>query len=176
MVIDSLTLYKFMILYMLNKVNFPLTNTQISNFFLDRDYTTYFVFQQVITELLEAELITAETVRNTSYYRITDSGIETIDFFYDKIPVAVVDDMDAFLIDNKYEMRNEVNITSDYYLNAGGQDYVVTCQIREGGSTMVDLNISVPSEDVAEIMCNNWKSASQDIYNTIMKTLMKQNS
>lgn len=175
MVIDSLTLYKFMILYMLNKVNFPLTNTQISNFFLDRDYTTYFVFQQVITELLEAELITAETVRNTSYYRITDSGIETIDFFYDKIPVAVVDDMDAFLIDNKYEMRNEVNITSDYYLNAGGQDYVVTCQIREGGSTMVDLNISVPSEDVAEIMCNNWKSASQDIYNTIMKTLMKQN-
>ena len=86
------------------------------------------------------------------------------------------DEKDAFLIDNKYEMRNEVNITSDYYLNAGGQDYVVTCQIREGGSTMVDLNISVPSEDVAEIMCNNWKSASQDIYNTIMKTLMKQNS
>ena len=107
MAMDSLTLYKFMTLYMLNKVNFPLTNTQISDFFLDKEYTTYFVFQQVITELLEAGLISAETVRNTSYYKITDSGIETVELFSDKIPVAVVDDMDIFLIDNKYEMRLE---------------------------------------------------------------------
>lgn len=174
MAIDSLTLYKFMTLYMLNKVNFPLTNTQISSFFLDKDYANYFVFQQVVTELLEAELISAETVRNTSYYRITDSGRETIELFADRIPVAVVDDMDIFLIENKYEMRNEVGTTSDYYMAANNQDYIVTCQIKEGNSTLIDLNISVPSEDVAEIMCNNWKAASQDIYSTIMKTLMKQ--
>ena len=174
MAMDSLTLYKFMTLYMLNKVNFPLTNTQISDFFLDKEYTTYFVFQQVITELLEAGLISAETVRNTSYYKITNSGIETIELFSDKIPVAVVDDMDIFLIDNKYEMRNEVGTTSDYYLSANGQDYIVTCQIKEGSSNLIDINITVPSEDVAEIMCNNWRDASQDIYSVIMKTLMKQ--
>lgn len=173
MAIDSLTLYKFMTLYMLNKVNFPLTNTQLSSFFLDKEYTTYFVFQQVITELLEAELISAETVRNTSYYRITDSGMETIELFLDRIPVAVMDDMDIFLIENKYEMRNEVGTTSDYYLAANGQDYIVTCQIKEGTSNLIDLNISVPSEDVAEIMCNNWRDKSQDIYSAIMKTLMK---
>ena len=174
MAIDSLTLYKFMILYMLNKVNFPLTNTQISGFFFDKEYTTYFVFQQVITDLLEAGLISSETVRNTSYYKITDSGIETIELFSDKIPVAVVDDMDIFLIDNKYEMRNEVGTTSDYYLSANRQDYIVTCQIKEGGSNLIDINITVPSEDVAEIICNNWRDASQDIYSVIMKTLMKQ--
>lgn len=173
MAIDSLTLYKFMTLYMLNKVNFPLTNTQISSFFLDKEYTTYFVFQQVIMELQEAELISAETVRNTSYYRITDSGVETIELFNDRIPVAVVDDMDIFLIENKYELRNEVGTTSDYYIAANNQDYIVTCQIKEGNSNLIDINISVPSEDVAEIMCNNWRDASQDIYSVIMKTLMK---
>lgn len=173
MAIDSLTLYKFMTLYMLNKVNFPLTNAQISGFFLNKEYTTYFVFQQVVSELLETELISADTVRNTSYYRITDSGIETIELFTDKIPVAVVDDMDIFLIDNKYELRNEVGTTSDYYIAANNQDYIVTCQIKEGNGNLIDLNISVPSEDVAEIMCNNWRDASQDIYSIIMKTLMK---
>ena len=35
MSVDPLTLYKLMTLYMLNKVNFPLTNAQLSGFFQD---------------------------------------------------------------------------------------------------------------------------------------------
>lgn len=38
MAMDSATLYKLMILYMLNKVDFPLTNSQISEFFLENEY------------------------------------------------------------------------------------------------------------------------------------------
>lgn len=173
MPLEPLTLYKLMTLYMLNRVNFPLTNTQISGFFLDKDYTSYFVFQQVISELIESRLITSETVRNTSYYKITDDGIETIELFTSKIPVAIIDDIDIFLLDNKYELRNEVGTLSDYYKSTN-QDYIVNCQIKEGPNTLIDINISVPSEDVAEIMCNNWKDASQELYSTIMKTLMKE--
>ncbi|NLL93514.1 MAG: DUF4364 family protein [Clostridiales bacterium] len=172
MALEQLTLYKFMTLYMLNKVNFPLTNAQMSGFFLDKEYTSYFIFQQVISELLETRLISSETVRNTSYYRITDDGRETIEMFTNKIPIAIIDDMDIFLIDNKYELRNEVGTLSDYYKSTNG-DYIVNCQIKEGNSTLIDLNLSVPSEDVAEIMCNNWREASQEVYANVMKRLMK---
>ncbi len=175
MSLEPLTLYKLMTLYMLNKVNFPLTNTQISGFFLDKEYTSYFVFQQVISELLDSNLITSEVVRNTSYYRITDDGIETIELFTSKIPVAIIDDIDIFLIDNKYELRNQVGTLADYYKSTN-QDYVVNCQIKEGQSTLIDLSISVPSEDVAEDMCNNWQNTSQELYETIMKMLMKKKS
>ena len=168
MSLEPLTLYKLMTLYMLNKVNFPLTNTQISGFFLDKEYASYFVFQQVISELLDSKLITSEVVRNTSYYRITDDGIETIELFTSKIPVAIIDDIDIFLIDNKYELRNQVGTLADYYKSTN-QDYVVNCQIKEGQSTLIDLSISVPSEDVAENMCNNWQNMSQELYETIMK-------
>lgn len=41
---------------MLDKVDFPLTNTQISNFFLEQDYTDYFRVQQVISDLVDADL------------------------------------------------------------------------------------------------------------------------
>ena len=37
---EPLTLYKLIILYMLEKVDFPLTNAQISGFVLDKGYTT----------------------------------------------------------------------------------------------------------------------------------------
>ena len=36
MLAEPMTLYKLMNLYMLHQVNFPLTNAQLSNFFLDR--------------------------------------------------------------------------------------------------------------------------------------------
>ena len=51
------TIYKMTILAMLDKVDFPLSNTQISNFFLDHDYTDYFTVQQMISSLLDSELI-----------------------------------------------------------------------------------------------------------------------
>ena len=38
MAIETETLYKLMIMHMLNKVEFPLTNTQISHFFLENGY------------------------------------------------------------------------------------------------------------------------------------------
>ena len=86
MVLESSTLYKLIILYMLNKVNFPLTNAQLTEFFSEKNYTSYFTLQQVINELIDSHLISVETVRNTSYYHITSEGSETLGFFVNKIP------------------------------------------------------------------------------------------
>lgn len=68
---EPLTLYKLIILYMLEKVDFPLTNAQISGFVLDKGYTTYFHLQQAISELIDSELIESKTIRNSSYFEIT---------------------------------------------------------------------------------------------------------
>ena len=54
---DTLMLYKLMVLYMLNKVDFPLTNSQISEFILDREYTDYFQLQKVLSELTETIIL-----------------------------------------------------------------------------------------------------------------------
>ena len=83
---EALTLYKLIILYMLRKVNFPLTNAQISDFILGQEYTSYFHLQQAISEMLEADLVTAEVIRNTSYYRMTEEGKKTITYFDNQIP------------------------------------------------------------------------------------------
>ena len=60
------TIYKMTVLTMLDKVDFPLSNTQISNFFLDHDYTDYFTIQKMIHGLVDSELIRPEsTHKNT---------------------------------------------------------------------------------------------------------------
>ena len=75
---EPLTLYKLIILYMLQKVDFPLSNAQISGFILDKGYTNYFHLQQAISELIESGLVRSETVRNASYLKISgNSSVRT---------------------------------------------------------------------------------------------------
>ena len=159
-----------MILYMLNKVNFPLTNAQISNFILGKEYTNYFTLQKVLSELLDIALISTKTIRHTTYYQITSQGEETLHFFENKISDLIKDEIVAYLMENKYELRNEVGTIADYYKSLN-KDYIVHCQVKEGSSTLIELNISVPTEEYAERMCSNWRKGSQDIYAYIMNVL-----
>ena len=50
---QTFTLYKLIVLYMLEKVDFPLTTSQISEFILDKGYTTYFKLQETLSEMVE---------------------------------------------------------------------------------------------------------------------------
>ena len=173
MLAEPMTLYKLMNLYMLHQVNFPLTNAQLSNFFLDREYTTYFTLQQALNELLDAGLVKKETMRNSSRYEITKEGEETLEFFGKNISPAIVSDMDEYLKQNRFRMRNEVGLISDFYKSTN-QDYIVHCEVREGKAVLVNLDISVPDKEQAEIMCNHWKDRSQEIYASVMKSLMSE--
>ena len=173
MLAEPMTLYKLMNLYMLHQVNFPLTNAQLSNFFLDREYTTYFTLQQALNELLDAGLVKKETMRNSSRYEITKEGEETLEFFGKNISPAIVSDMDEYLKQNRFRMRNEVGLISDFYKSTN-QDYSVHCEVREGKAVLVNLDISVPDKEQAEIMCNHWKDRSQEIYAYVMKSLMSE--
>lgn len=171
MLTDPMTLYKLMILYMLKQVNFPMTNAQLTDFFLERDYTTYFTLQQALNELLEAGLIKMQTLHNSSRYEIFREGEDTLEFFSNKISASIVHDMDEYLKENRFRMRNEVGVVSDYYKSTS-QDYVVHCEVREGKNILVNIDVSVPDKDQAEIMCDHWKDRSQEIYAYIMRSLM----
>ena len=173
MLAEPMTLYKLMNLYMLHQVNFPLTNAQLSNFFLYREYTTYFTLQKALNELLDAGLVKKETMRNSSRYEITKEGEETLEFFGKNISPAIVSDMDEYLKQNRFRMRNEVGLISDFYKSTN-QDYIVHCEVREGKAVLVNLDISVPDKEQAEIMCNHWKDRSQEIYAYVMKSLMSE--
>ncbi len=90
---DPNTIYKITILAMLEKVDFPLSNTQISNFFLEQNYTDYFTVQQMINELLDSDLIRFQSTHNNTQYYVTAPGKETLKFFEDKITPAIEHDI-----------------------------------------------------------------------------------
>ena len=102
---ETMTLYKLIILYMLDKVDFPLTNAQISEFILDKGYTNYFKLQQALSELADAELIREETTHSRTLYHLTGDGAQSIQYFRNKISRPIQEDIDNFLRDKKYELK-----------------------------------------------------------------------
>lgn len=168
---NAMTLYKLIILFILDKVDFPLTNAQISNLILEKEYTNYFTIQQAINELESSELVKGDTIRNSSYFQITDAGHETLSFFNKEISDAIKEEILDYLTKNKYELREEVSTVADYYEAKKGE-YVAHCYVKELDSKVIEISLSVPTEEEAIAICNHWKAKSQKIYAFAMKELM----
>ena len=157
---------------MLDKVDFPLSNTQLTNFFLEHEYTDYFRVQQVISDLLDAELIRTESTHNNTHYYITAAGKETLNLLKDKISDAIELDIMNYFAKNKLELRNDNSIIADYY-RTPNRDFAVRCQYRQKDTNLIDLTLSVQTKEQAEAICNNWKKQNEDVYMYLMDILMK---
>ena len=168
---EALTLYKLIVLTMLDRVDFPLTNAQISDFILTKEYTNYFTLQQVLSELVETELAEEHTVRNSTYYHMTEKGHETLNFFGHMVSTAIHEDMDKYFKDNAIALRDEMSIRADYFPN-NHEEYSVRLRVMEKDSSIIDLTLSVPTENQANSICNNWKKKNHMLYPYLMQKLL----
>ncbi|HCR82971.1 DUF4364 family protein [Muricomes intestini] len=168
---ETFTLYKLIVLYMLKKVDFPLTTSQISEFILDKGYTTYFKLQEALSDMVDSELLEVETTHNRTLYHLTENGTETIRFFTNKISPGIQKDINEFLREKQYDLKEESAVKSDYYLNTN-HEYEVRCRIVENGFSLIDLKITVPTKTEAETIANNWAGRSQDIYALLLSKLL----
>lgn len=167
---ESLTLYKLIVLYMLDKVAFPLTQSQISEFVLDKGYTNYLTLQQVISELIETNLITAHTTLNRTQLTITKEGKDSLGFFEGRISDAIKQEIIDFFKENSMELRNEVSVVSNYYKSVSGE-YEAVLTAKDGDSTLVEIKLSVPTPQIASSICDNWNKKNQEVYQTLTKML-----
>lgn len=168
---ETLTLYKLIVLKMLSEVKSPLTGSQISEFILEKEYTNYFTLQQVLSEMEETGLVTVANNFNSSFYKMTPAGKDTLEFFGNKISDAICDDIRTYFTEKKVEIRDALSTIADYY-PGNSKDFFVRCQVREQDTALIDMTLSVPSEKQAESMCNHWKEKSQEIYAYVMKSLL----
>lgn len=158
---EGLVLYKLIILYMLDRVDFPLTSSQISQFMLER-YTNYFNLQIAQNELIENDFIKPTTERNHSLFEITEQGKEAVELFEFKISDAIKMDILNYLKEQKIELRNESAISSDYY--PSNNEYIAQCSIKERNQTLLEIKLTVPSQEQAIHICDSWKAKSEEIY------------
>ena len=167
---DSLTFYKLIILYMLNRAAFPITKAQVADFVLEQGYMDFFTLQKVFAELLDSGMLSAKSVYNRTHLAITEEGKETLYYFRSRISSFTAEKIDKFFKENEMEMRNVVSILSDYYKSTSGE-YEAHLTAKERGVCLVDITLSVPDKETAASICDNWQKKNQTVYQHLIEQL-----
>lgn len=156
---------------MLQNTEGTLTNSQISEFILEREYTNYFHLQQAISELVEADLVSMDTRSNSSHYRITEDGKKTLSFFQKDVSSEIKNEVKEYLRSTGFKAQERIITPADYYINKQGS-YSVRCQLIEKNVSLIDLNIAAPNLEAAQSICKKWSTHYQEIYAKIMEELL----
>ena len=119
MIESTASLYKLIVLYALKRVGFPLTNAQLSELFLTREYTTYMHLQEILTDMTDTGLVQCSTRQQTTFYEMTGQGEQTIEFFAGDLSADLREEIDDYLRSHSFSLRNEDSIRADYARRGG---------------------------------------------------------
>ena len=159
------------VLYMLKRCDVTLSKSQIYDFILEKEYTTFLTLQEVFSELASSSLITEKTMANRTYLEITDEGSQTLEFFGNRINPAIKEQIDEYLKENSMKLRNDSSILGDYR-KVGENEYMVQLLAKENGQDLLDIRVPVPTEEIAQHMIDNWQEKNTEIYQYIFSQLM----
>jgi len=164
---------KLLILYLVNKVNFELTNSQIAKLLIKFREINYFLLQEYISQLVNDKYLDCRTESNQRFYKITDSGEQALNYFKTMIRASVRKQIDIAIEENIITLRTEIQISADY-IPINEDEYTVSCQITEGSTCLIELNLYAGTKEQAKSLCRNWEKNSQEIYSEIINLLMKE--
>ncbi|MCF0148084.1 MAG: DUF4364 family protein [Clostridium sp.] len=166
---------KLLVLYVLDSLKHPITNTQLTEIILENNFINYFTLQQYISELITSDFLRYEIVNEKNLIRITEKGTNTLSFFSDRISSIKKKIIDDYLLSIVDSIKKELTIHSDYTL---GEDdsFIVDLQALENDNLLISLKVSVPTKKQAVSLCNRWKDNPSDIYNKIMNALFNDSN
>jgi predicted transcriptional regulator len=161
---------KLLLLYVLSKIQLPLSNTQLTQIILENNFINYFTLQQYITELTNSEFITCIEKDGKTRISISEKGIDVLDLFKNILSPSKTDSIDEYLSSHLYNIKKELTVSADYTM-VKSNNYIVNINVTENDLVLMDLHINVPSIKHAEDLCKRWKDNSSQIYTDIMKSL-----
>ena len=164
------TLYKLMTMYTLSRVDFALTNSQITNVFLDLGYTNYFNVQYALGELVDSGLVHEEAYPDYRYYALTDSGKTSMDALRSSLSSSIRSDIDDYLKKRRLEFREALSSRAEYYRTTDG-DWAVRCRVMDHSTALFVMTRSPPRSTQAKAVSQEWKEKSQEIYAMVIRKL-----
>ncbi|HHV73138.1 DUF4364 family protein [Thermoanaerobacterium sp. R66] len=167
--IQELAENKLIILYILNRIDMPITGEQINRIISDNNLMNYFYLQQYLNELEESNFV---DLRENKYV-LTEFGLNALKLFFKHIQEETRKKIDEYIVINKEKFRQESQYVATYYKKSD-REYIANLQVVENDIVLIEINLNLVNAQQAKIVCDNWKQKSNDVYNYIVKALTPQ--
>lgn len=172
---DSLAQNKVSILYVLNKLNRDITESDLFKFISPINNINYFYFKQILSDLVESKLIESYTKdeddETTQYiYRITSDGCESLNLTIDLLPGLKKLKADTILKNETPNIVKENSIVTEF-IPENEHSYTVKCKIIENNKIIFEIKLYAGSIEQAKLIADNWKKHAYTLYPKFLSML-----
>lgn len=155
---------------MLNVTKAPLSNSDISDYILDKGYTDSIKLQVAISESISDGLIQTTPMHNRTYLSLTEEGKATIASLESRIAPGVRNEIYEYLLSQSSELKERHSIQTSHRKTESGYEADFIAMDKDG--VLMKLTLSFPTESLAVSACDNFRNNSTDIYSYIISKLM----
>ncbi len=168
------TVNKLILLFVLDKMEIPLTENSIVAITTSRNsWLNYMDCKDVLWQLIEVGFV-YKTVDKTSEsrYNITYEGRNCLSHFFLKIPSSLREEITAFAKNNRMNFKRAQEYVGDYYKNPDGS-HTAVLRIRDPlePQSLFEIKLKLPTRHSAIIAVKKWKDKAPKIYENIYELL-----
>ncbi|MDL2257986.1 DUF4364 family protein [Eubacteriales bacterium OttesenSCG-928-K08] len=162
---------KLMILLFIKEADCELTRNQLFRVFAEQNWMDYFEFQAAITALEEDTYVAAIPCAYGQGYRVTSSGESMLEMFIEELPTSLRESMRKYARDNKELLRAQTQFFArQTELPDGG--YLAMLRLMDKNATILELNLQLPTAQIAQAACDAWPDKAQAIYQELINKLL----
>ncbi|MHC1720616.1 MAG: DUF4364 family protein [Clostridiaceae bacterium] len=162
---------KLLLLYIVNRLDFPVSNSQITELILVNNLMNYFTLQEYIDELTTSGFLLYKDIDGSSRLCITENGKKVLELFFDRISPAKHETAESYITDNWDIIKKELTITADYTIE-GKNNFIVNLKATEKDRLLMDIKFNVASNTQARELCARWKDRCPELYAKITGILI----
>lgn len=161
---------KLILMYLINKMELPISLSYIQEFTLAEDYMDYFTLSSYLVELAENKYIIKTVQPKKTSYVLSDSGKKTLRLFENLIAENIKENVDEYVQINKPQIKKDLDVVADFVEK--GDEFIVTCGAYENKIPLMQINLKVSSKQYAKEICKNWKNDASKHYLSFIKALL----
>ena len=167
---------KIMILFLIDKMDLPMSNSQIAQFALSENYLNYYKVQTYLSEMTDIGYLDSSHSNNTTRYTITEDGLKALEAFMHYVPTGVRSRIQKYVAENRKTVKQDFEIVANHFYDFEQKEYTAKCGLYEDDTMLMELNLSVVSREQAVAICNNWKRNVDRLYGQILHTMLSKPS
>ena len=135
----------------------------------------YFIFKQVLTDLIESKLVGSYTKEEEPVIKITSEGKNAYILTKDVLPGILKLKADNIFQKEFASIEEEASVIAEFTPKKEN-DYTVKCKIVENNETIFEVKSFVGSRERAKKIVDNWNENANSIYPEILNLLLKDSS
>ena len=161
---------KLLLLYIIDKIDLPISNIQLTEIVLENNFINYFTLQEYIEELISSNLMVKINQNDKDRLTISNKGKEVLSLFKNRLSEDDINKLNTYIDVKMNLIKKEATISADYTIE-NGNSYVVSLSASENTIPLMEIKVTVASNKQARELCTKWKSNPSDLYTKIIKIL-----